>query len=55
MLQGLENLRDEFSDLGAKSLEIELQSTQQEYVALVAGQRSIAPDPDARQEQERQA
>jgi len=36
-------------------LEIELQSTQQEYVALVAGQRSIAPDPDARQEQERQA
>ena len=30
-------------------LENELQSTQQEYVALVAGQRSIAPDPDGRQ------
>jgi uroporphyrin-III C-methyltransferase len=36
-------------------LEVELQSTQQEYVAWGAGQRSIAPDPDARQEQERQA
>jgi uroporphyrin-III C-methyltransferase len=35
--------------------EIELQSTQQEYVAWVAGQRSIAPDPDARQEKERPA
>jgi uroporphyrin-III C-methyltransferase len=34
---------------------IELQSTQQEYVAWVAGQRYIAPDPDARQEQERPA
>jgi len=34
---------------------IELQSTQQEYVALVAGKRSIAPRPDARQEQERPA
>ena len=36
-------------------LEIGLHSTQPEYVALVAGQRSIAPDPDARQEQERPA
>jgi siroheme synthase len=36
-------------------LEVELQSTQQEYVAWGAGQRSIAPDPEARQEQERQA
>ena len=36
-------------------LEIELPSTQQEYVALVAGQRSIAPDPVGRQELERQA
>jgi len=36
-------------------LEIERQSAQQEYVALVAGQRSIAPEPDARQEQERPA
>ena len=36
-------------------VENELQSTQREYVALVAGQRSIAPDPDGRQEQERQA
>ena len=36
-------------------VEIGLQSTQQEYVALVAGRRSITPDPDARQEQERPA
>lgn len=35
-------------------LENELQGTQPEHVALVAGQRFIAPDPDARQEQERQ-
>jgi uroporphyrin-III C-methyltransferase len=34
---------------------IALRSTQQEYVALVAGKRSIAPHPDARQEQERPA
>jgi uroporphyrin-III C-methyltransferase len=37
------------------TLESALQNTQQECVALVAGQQSITSDPDARQEQEQQA
>ena len=48
----------EVTALGAGALltpAIALRSTQQEYVALVAGKPSNAPHPDARQEQERPA